>query len=234
MKVLDDNSLLMINHTTIELFQIPTNQASFSLVTLCRVGRFNLPPRIFTLATAVTGYNLQGNDTRSPAVKSPRRRPLSVLVRTLDGGNYVIHHYVFDLETPRLDGSPPALPLRFPPTHVRTIQTLPSCSAIHLSTSGRGYWLETRNVGPKTHIYPARCVVPLYLNSVSTEQVAPDIPEKWQVDLKVGPKHLYERPCGRKDLEEGRQRISSVAFDDSMGRMAVGDIDGGIVILNYV
>ncbi|KAF8512389.1 hypothetical protein JB92DRAFT_280026 [Gautieria morchelliformis] len=233
MSVLEDNSLLMVTHTSIELFLIPTNQAPCSISSLCAVARFNLPWRLLTIATAVTGYNLQTHCIRIPGQKPPRRQPLSVLVRSLDGGFHVIHHYVFDIETLQPDGKPPAIPIRFPPTHVRTIHILPSCGKICLSPSGRGCWLETRNVGPKTHSYPARCVVPLYINAVSTQLLAPDIPEEWQVDFNVGTKTLYERPCGWKDLVDGRQRISSVALDDSMGRIAIGDTDGCIVVLNY-
>jgi len=39
--------------------------------------------------------------------------------------------------------------------------------------------------------------------------------------------------AGLKDLKEGRHRISIVAMDDSVGRVAVGDIDGAIVVLDY-
>jgi hypothetical protein len=233
MSILDDNSLLMVTHTSIELFLIPTDQAPWSILSLCAVGRFNLPWRLVTIATAFTGYNLQTNYIRIPGQKPPCRQPLSVLVRSLDGGFHVIHHYVFDIETLRLDGKSLSIPLRFPPTLVRTLHILPSCSKISLSPSGRGCWLETRNVGPKTHSYPARCVVPLYINAVSIQPLAPDIPEEWQVNFNVGTKTLYERPCGWKDLVDGRQRISSVALDDGMGRIAIGDTDGCIVVLNY-
>lgn len=235
MSILDDHSLLIITHTAIALFLIPSNQPPFSHLLLTPVARFDFPFRVVTLSTAVTGYNLQANDINMTSPKPLRRQPLSVLIRSLDSGFYVIHHYVFDLETPSQPGGhPPAIPLRFPPIHIRTIPTLPSCSTIHVSPSGRGFWLETRNVGPKTHSYPARCVVPFYISAMSTRPVAPDLPEEWQVDFRVGAKNLYERPCGWKDLLDGRQRISSIALDDSMGRVAVGDMDGGIIVLNYV
>jgi hypothetical protein len=231
MHMLDDNWVLVLD-ATIALFYIPDNRPVFDFSHLSPVALFDFPFPLEILESSFTGYRPKGSDICRSALK-PHGETLSVLIYSLDDGFDAIHHYVFDLETPQPDGSPPAIPIRFPPTCVGTIYPLPSCRSMYISPSGRGFWLETRNLGSKTRSYPARCVVPIFINCTSKQQATPDLREERQVDLVVGPKYLYARPCRWRDLVRGRQRISSVVMDDSMGRLAVVDVDGTIEILNY-
>lgn len=231
MTFIDNNSILLLRQNTVELFLFPTVQAPLTQTSINPVASYTFP--FFAYEATLTGYYPQAHGAPMSVSGQTLRHPISVLLRAHEDGDDNVHHFVFDLEPRQLDGSLPSRPIRFPPTHARKIPVSPSCSRLYLNPSGRGYWLETRNVGSKRRSYPARCVIGLCITSTSTRGVAPDLPETWQVDLKVGTTPLYHRQCGLKDLKEGRHRISIVAMDDSVGRVAVGDIDGAIVVLDY-
>lgn len=79
---------------------------------------------------------------------------------------------------------------------------------------------------------PSRCIIGADVSnepnvtSTSTRQ-------EWGNFLNIGEKEVYTRSCGLRELLLKKYQIQSVDLEDCVGRIAIGDLDGNVEVLEY-
>jgi hypothetical protein len=130
----------------------------------------------------------------------------------------------------------------------------PSCTNYVFGPSGKGICLETRNIGLHRDRHPARCVVGLELEPISSAderrriwletrkgKVYGDLMGEsarrgkapWILPVRVNFGHIYARRCGVEEVSARKYQLTAIAFEDTIGRVAIGDYNGMIEILSF-
>ncbi|EIN11615.1 hypothetical protein PUNSTDRAFT_131772 [Punctularia strigosozonata HHB-11173 SS5] len=143
----------------------------------------------------------------------------TIVLRLADGAGVRVARLVFD---PERSGSPCAIVLDILP-----LALPPSAGGFAFGPSGRGVCLVTRNLAAPSgrERYPARCVVPL---DVGVGGAGEDASEAW-----AGEGHVYARRCGVGEVAARRYQLTAVALEDAVGRVAIGDRDGIVRVLDF-
>lgn len=199
--------------------------------------------------------------TRSQASRDCQgwpKEPVTILMRYTDEGFDMIQQYDLlpktNAQTPIPAGAKAPrpgtdeLPCIFPTQYTRVISVAPSCCRLHVGHSGKGFWMQTRNVSTRHSVYPARCLVGFDILRPKVEHAsearekgdsgaaargkARDVPQ--QNDLHLCDGELYARRCDMSEIMWRKYVISSADLEDTVGRIAVGDREGKVVVLDYV
>ena len=127
---------------------------------------------------------------------------------------------------------------------VTAIPVPPSCQHLHAGPSGRGFTIQTRTMTSRRIEHPARCLFGFHTTPVSDKLQLGDS-EAWGREHRIaagvskGNKvHYADRPCysRRCDMSEVVKRqytIVSTAFEDTVGRLAIGDKHGIVEVLDF-
>lgn len=184
-------------------------------------------------------------DVTAPPSKSWPSGAVTVLLRENNDGFNMLKQYDF---LPNADGRPSAgtkatLPFVLPSGCTRVVPVAPSFCGLAVWPSGRGFWVQTNNVETNHMQFPARCVMgfdiasPRQAQAISTERgdKLPPLPE---VDLNANIVHfcegpLYARRCDMSHILRKRYALKTVDLEDVIGRLAIGDKDGKVEVLDY-
>ncbi|PCH36145.1 hypothetical protein WOLCODRAFT_140239 [Wolfiporia cocos MD-104 SS10] len=139
----------------------------------------------------------------------------------------------------------------------RAVLVAPSCRDLLVGPSGKGFWAETRNVSQRRSVHPARCLVGFHLTrddklqSQSQEgmMVATEVDglqksaqrwaeKDWAATSEGNTLHLcgdalYARRCDMSEIMWKRYMVASTALEDTMGRLAIGDRNGRVEVLDF-
>ncbi|KAJ8472738.1 hypothetical protein ONZ51_g8335 [Trametes cubensis] len=198
----------------------------------------------------------------SPCTEEPPDwpdEPVTVLSRYSDDGFETMHQY--DL-LPNLKAREPAeskdkgkdkdkekdkdghgplldrLPCIFPSQYTRVMSVAPSCCDLRVGPSGKGFWTETRNIVVRHAKNPARCLVGFEVGAVEDDDGAaqerakaagPRVPK---AQVKMCQDVLYARRCNIHEILWKKYMISATALEDTVGRIAVGDVTGKVEVLD--
>ncbi|CCL98660.1 uncharacterized protein FIBRA_00662 [Fibroporia radiculosa] len=150
------------------------------------------------------------------------------------------------------------LPCKFPPTWTAAFVVPPSSQQLHVSSSGKGFWIETRNVTLRNIKQPARCLKGFYVAWGSDKQL-PTREQEQQEDktcseleasecgdcanplstatsgnkVRLCRDSIYVRRCDMHEIIWKLYSMVTATFDDSVGRIALGYRNGKVEILDY-
>ncbi|KAH9892626.1 hypothetical protein C8Q73DRAFT_66158 [Cubamyces lactineus] len=187
----------------------------------------------------------------SPSTEEPPDwpdEPVTVLSRYSDDGFETMHQYDF---LPNLKAREPAdkekekdghgplldrLPCVFPSQDTQVMSVAPSCCDLRVGPSGKGFWTETRNIVVRHAKNPARCLVGFEVKAID-EDGAQERPKGGprapaQVRVKECQDVLYARRCNIHEILWKKYMISATALEDTVGRIAVGDVTGKVEVLD--
>jgi len=189
---------------------------------------------------------------------SKLREPITILLRCSDEGFNTIRQYDFmpkhcdpdartgeSLHDSENTGRPDmslGLSFRCPSLCTRVIPVAPSCSRLQFSASGKGLWLETRNipVGLTNSLRPARCLIGVDISREPNAICATSKPDQevarrqeWGNFLNICEKEVYARGCGMREITTKRYQVKSVDLQDCVGRIVIGDRSGNVEVLEY-
>jgi hypothetical protein len=111
----------------------------------------------------------------------------------------------------------------------------PSAGALAAGAAGTGraLWLETRALpagGPgarRGNTRPARCVLRLDVPAARDGVQIPCVP-----DMRVHAREIFARPCGVGEVVRRKYALVALALDDAAGRVALGNRDGTVQVLD--
>lgn len=160
--------------------------------------------------------------------------PVTVLARHVDDGFELLYQY--DLfPNPKAQASAKVLeaadcpPCIFPSLYTRVISVAPSCCDFRVGSSGKGFWTETRNITLRHARTPARCLVGF---TVRPNPYEGKDPTRRTAHLQLCKDTLYARRCNIHEILWKKYMISSTALEDTVGRIAVGDVTGRVEVLD--
>ena len=163
--------------------------------------------------------------------------PVTVLARYSDDGFELLRQYDL-LPNPKAQASakiPEATmdcpPCIFPSRNSRIISVAPSCCEFRVGSSGKGFWTETRNITLRHARTPARCLVGFTVRSNPYESETKD-PSRRTAHFQLCKDTLYTRRCNISEILWKKYMISSTALEDTVGRIAVGDVTGRVEVLD--
>ncbi|CDO77102.1 hypothetical protein BN946_scf184501.g7 [Trametes cinnabarina] len=171
--------------------------------------------------------------------------PVTVLSRSSDGGFDTMHQYDF-LPNPKAKGEEDkkddALPVldRLPcifPSQYSVNIVPPSCCDLRVGPSGKGFWTETRNMVVRHAKNPARCLVGFEVGPADTENDAKEKERGKAVEPRASQVRkcqdvLYARRCNIHEILWKKYIITATALEDTVGRIAVGDVTGKVEVLD--
>ncbi|KAM5540282.1 hypothetical protein V8D89_006101 [Ganoderma adspersum] len=163
--------------------------------------------------------------------------PVTVLSRYSDDGFDTMHQY--DLlpnskaeseDGPKCNGTMGRLPCVFPSQYTRVVSVAPSSCDLRVGPSGKGFWTETRNITLRHARTPARCLVGFTINpgpydSGKKGDIQP-------ASLELCQDVLYSRRCNIHEILWKKYMVASTALEDTVGRIAVGDVTGKVEVLD--
>ncbi|TFY55727.1 hypothetical protein EVJ58_g8065 [Rhodofomes roseus] len=125
---------------------------------------------------------------------------------------------------------------------VNAIPVPPSCRKLHASSSGKGFCIQTRHINSRQSSYPARCLLGFHVTARSV--VAPmssegtgkgEQPKATYLgnDVQYSEKPFYSRRCDMSEIIQRKYAIVSTAFEDTAGRIAIGDRHGQVEVLDF-
>ncbi|KAI0775768.1 hypothetical protein BD413DRAFT_470436 [Trametes elegans] len=167
--------------------------------------------------------------------------PVTVLSRCSDDGFETLHQY--DLlpnpkakqrEVPKdiLEFSYDRLPCVFPSRYTRVMSVAPSSCDLRVGPSGKGFWTETRNIIARHAKNPARCLVGFDVTTVEGEAKEGGKTSTPAAQVELCKDVLYARRCNIHEILWKRYIISATALEDTVGRIAVGDVTGQVEVLD--
>ncbi|KAF9807094.1 hypothetical protein IEO21_08384 [Rhodonia placenta] len=136
-------------------------------------------------------------------------------------------------------------PCIFPPRFTRVVVTAPSCRGLYVTRSGKGFWIETRNVTSRHSVHPARCIVGFQVASnpeseaVMAEIRAAGVKQGCIPITEVGNgleicrDALYARRCDMSEILWKKYSLACAALEDTVGRIAIGDRMGKVEVLDF-
>lgn len=185
-----------------------------------------------------------GPTASHPASASGSRHPLTMLVREEADGFHTVRQYDFAPNEKRGLFKNHVLPYT-PPAHTFSAPIAPSSCYFRAGPSGKGVWVQTDNVETNRAKYPARCIMgfEIIANAAAGESKAGSepssdgpsadhIPGEESLYRCQGP--LYSRRCDMGEIIRKKYSILSVDLEDAVGRIAVGDKNGKVEVLDYV
>lgn len=160
---------------------------------------------------------------------------ITILLRCSDGGFETIRQYdLIPRPKPHTKSEISRFPFYFPTVCTRVIPVAPSCSHLQFSPSGKGLWLETRNIptGIANATRPARCIIGVNISNEPNLAMT-SRKQEWGNFLNIGETEVYKKNCGMRELLLKKYQIQSVDLEDCVGRIAIGDLDGNMEVLEY-
>ncbi|KAH9858667.1 hypothetical protein C2E23DRAFT_716722 [Lenzites betulinus] len=168
--------------------------------------------------------------------------PVTVLCRCSDDGFETMHQY--DLlpntkapdagdKTKPHDMAVDRAPCIFPSVYTRSIMVAPSSCDLRVGPSGKGFWTETRNIVVRHSKNPARCLVGFEVFPGEKEpgkDGGKAAPPGARVEVTKGV--LYARRCNIHEILWKKYIITATALEDTVGRIAVGDVTGQVEVLD--
>lgn len=171
---------------------------------------------------------------------------VSIVLRCDDGGFETLKQ-LDCLRNPHgtVDGHVGAFSPLFSPACTRTIMISPSSCNFVVGTHGKGVFFETKTITTSSRTsYTARC-----LGGFELRRSDEEFDMVYQANI-VGPKHsyrlsyqppqfveckreVYSRRCDMGEIMYRRFSLASVALEDAVGRIAIGDRNGMLEILDY-
>lgn len=194
--------------------------------------------------------NTAVNDADPPDWPS---EPVTILTRCMKDGLDTLQQ--FDL-LPKTEADIPAdgldkplgnftLPCMIPSTWSSVVIVAPSCRDLCISPSGKGFWVQTRNVTSRHSMHPARCLVGFQITrrigSSEKKSLEPESRPKgtqalWAKlgnDLQICHDSLYSRRCDMSEIIWKKYSVMSAALEDTVGRIAIGDRTGRVEVLDF-
>ena len=163
--------------------------------------------------------------------------PVTVLSRCSDQGFETLHQYDLlpnpkakQLDTDKnLDVTMDCPPCIFPSQVTRVCSVAPSSCDFRVGSSGKGFWTETRNITLRHVRTPARCLVGFTVGPNPYERMFKS-PEQRAAHLQLCKDPLYTRRCNIHEILWKKYMITSTALEDTVGRIAVGDVTGMVEV----
>ncbi|EKM54201.1 uncharacterized protein PHACADRAFT_257879 [Phanerochaete carnosa HHB-10118-sp] len=236
--------VLIARQQEFQLFAIPRHSPELGMektVELIATFHWDSPAREVVI---IARDNLARNAPSTPS-KSWATGTVTILLREANEGFNTLKQY--DL-LPNIDRRPSpgpktVLPFVLPSGCTRAIPVAPSCCGLSVWPSGRGFWVQTDNVEANHTKYPARCIMgfdvvsPRQAQEISAEHgdklaCSPGV----HLDANIvhfcdGP--LYARRCDMSHILRKRYALKSADLEDVIGRLAIGDKDGKVEVLDY-
>ncbi|KAI0779418.1 hypothetical protein C8Q74DRAFT_1258810 [Fomes fomentarius] len=166
--------------------------------------------------------------------------PVTVLSRTSDQGFETLQQYDL-LPNPKakeLGQSkdtdvtvPDFSPCLFPSRCTCLMPVPPSSCDFRVGSCGKGFWTETRNVTLRHTRTPARCLVGFTVRSNPYERKS-KAPGERAADVQLCKDTLYTRRCNIHEILWKNYMMTSTALEDTVGRIAVGDVTGKVEVLD--
>lgn len=166
--------------------------------------------------------------------------PVTVLSRTSDQGFETLQQYDL-LPNPKAKQPgqskdtdvtvPDFSPCLFPSQCTRLISVAPSSCDFRVGSCGKGFWTETRNVTLRHTRTPARCLVGFTVRSNPYESKS-KAPGERTADVQLCKDTLYTRRCNIHEILWKNYIMTSTALEDTVGRIAVGDVTGKVEVLD--
>ncbi|RDX47873.1 hypothetical protein OH76DRAFT_1405425 [Lentinus brumalis] len=226
--------LLVVRQRAFEVIIAPTwmgIRASYaSLMKVCAHIELDIPASSAVVVARNSSFALADELPDWPA------EPVTVLARHVDDGFELLYQY--DLfPNPKAQASAKVLeaadcpPCIFPSLYTRVISVAPSCCDFRVGSSGKGFWTETRNITLRHARTPARCLVGFTVRPNPYESEGKD-PTRRTAHLQLCKDTLYARRCNIHEILWKKYMISSTALEDTVGRIAVGDVTGRVEVLD--
>ncbi|KDQ55883.1 hypothetical protein JAAARDRAFT_159340 [Jaapia argillacea MUCL 33604] len=171
-------------------------------------------------------------------------QPMTILMRFIDQDTMqnTIHQVDLVLYPLLLEEGKPTNGLR--EWKVREFPVSPSCSQLYLGSSGKGFWMETRNTTTNHTTYPARCIVGI---DISRNPRLPTLDEIEAPKEQRGREltwadasntvkiceSMVEMRVGINEVARRRYRLTAAALDGSVGRIVVGNREGKVKVLDF-
>ncbi|TFK91355.1 hypothetical protein K466DRAFT_515555 [Polyporus arcularius HHB13444] len=224
--------LLVVRQRAFEVIIAPTwmgIRASYaSLMKVCAHIELDIPASSAVVVARNSSFALADELPDWPA------EPVTVLARHVDDGFELLYQY--DLfPNPKAQASAKVLeaadcpPCIFPSLYTRVISVAPSCCDFRVGSSGKGFWTETRNITLRHARTPARCLVGF---TVRPNPYEGKDPTRRTAHLQLCKDTLYARRCNIHEILWKKYMISSTALEDTVGRIAVGDVTGRVEVLD--
>ncbi|EPQ56956.1 hypothetical protein GLOTRDRAFT_127341 [Gloeophyllum trabeum ATCC 11539] len=116
----------------------------------------------------------------------------------------------------------------------RLIPIVPSHAEMLVGPSGKGIWLETRNITRKHATYPARCIVGFSVRREHDEEACASAAYQPPGNVvEMCKSEVFVQRLGSCELARRRYGLGCVAFEDTVGRIAFIGRDGTLQILDY-
>lgn len=186
----------------------------------------------------------------SMVAETASERTVTVLLRCSDEGFDILRQFKFilglddegvksaDQETKDAENH------KFPcdlSTWSYTVGVAPSSRQFIAGPSGKGLWIETRNVTSRHSVHPARCLVgfqvgrPEDIPKVQKKGVDSDTKSCTMLgnDVQIPETVLYARRCDISEILHRKYCMTKVALEDTIGRVAIGDRRGRVEILDF-
>lgn len=167
--------------------------------------------------------------------------PVTILSRYSDDGFETMHQYDL-LPNPKAQDSDAKekpsnlaydrLPCVFPSQYTRVMSVAPSSCDLRIGPSGKGFWTETRNVIVRHAKNPARCLVGFEVTTAEGEPKAGGKTGPPTARVELSKDVLYARRCNIHEILWKKYMISATALEDTVGRIAVGDVTGNVEVLD--
>lgn len=118
----------------------------------------------------------------------------------------------------------------------------PSCQHLHSGPSGRGLTIQTRTITSRHCEHTARCLFGFHTTPVSG---TPGSSQAWGKEHRIAAeviegnkvhyadKPFYSRRCDMSEVMKRQYTIVSTAFEDAVGRLAIGDRHGTVEVLDF-
>lgn len=141
-----------------------------------------------------------------------------------------------------IEGSlPPSLLPFVQCKRVNAVPVPPSCRKLHATPSGKGFCVQTRNLSSRHSSYPARCLFGFHVTAqpgaISTERTSKGVQRPRATylgnDVHYSEQALYSRRCDMSEIIKRQYAIVSTAFEDTTGRIAIGDRYGQVEVLDF-
>ncbi len=135
------------------------------------------------------------------------------------------------------------LPFVYPAEYTRILDVAPSSCELHIGARGKGFWIQTRNVVTRHSEHPARCLIGFDITKARLEEgqtlqtVDPTAKREPRIVdnvLRVCEEDIYARTCSMGEVFWKKYSLVSADLEDTVGRIAVGDRDGMVEVLDYV
>ncbi|KAI0744146.1 hypothetical protein C8Q80DRAFT_1185309 [Daedaleopsis nitida] len=153
--------------------------------------------------------------------------PVTVLSRYSDQGFETMRQY--DLQ-PNLKAKRSEVSKNV--DYTRVISVAPSCCDFRVGSTGKGFWTETRNITLRHARTPARCLVGFTVRSNPYDSKSTS-PDRRTSHLQLCKDTVYSRRCNIHEILWKKYIVSSTALEDTVGRIAVGDLTGKVEVLDF-